>query len=387
MFQKLLGSAHFFHWNYQHGMHFKCENYHVVPRSDMSGGPSSFTNSWLDVLQLEDDQSFSRRRMREQWWGAFPDGCFDCYENFEMMYGYFENFDGIPGPENMSLAYHPGQVGQVGQVLREEPPEAESKEDKAGDLVDALSQMLRTGSQQVPVDDEEEGELTMMGELKQMQSMGWFGWEFFDGMERSCSLGAVNSSGMSAPSYDDPQSPSVTNGSLVLLNVPLTTTEWDLRQIIEHVGVHAPITVKFEPGASSDINKVTLHFRNKIDLEIADVTLRETSWSTEDGGARIQIYRSENDGGTWAGYPAMPAMPPWDFGHSRSSWFSKEDGDSEPRSNSLANAVSIGNDDSSSPCPPEPSFEGTEFEKDWPKLPAARNKIADVQASQAASFA
>lgn len=332
----------------------------------------------------QDDQSFSRRRMREQWWGAFP-GCFDCsYE----MYGYFDNFDGVPPglmPENLSLTqyHHPGQV------LREEltAPEAESKEDKAGDLVDALSQMLRTGSQQVPVDDEEEGELTMMGELKQMQSMGWFGWEFFDGMERSCSLSAVNSSGMSAPSYDD-QSPSLTNGSLVLLNVPLTTTEWDLRQIIEHVGVHAPITVKFEPGASSDINKVTLHFRNKIDLEIADVTLRETSW--EDGGARIQIYRSKNgDGcdGTWAGYPAIPAMPPWDYGHSR-SWFSKEDGDSEPRSNSLANAVGIGNDDSSSPCPPEPSFEqGTEFEKDWPKLPAARNKIADVQASQAASCA
>ena len=325
----------------------------------------------VTAFQLEDDQSFSRRRMREQWWGAFP-GCFDCsYE----MYGYFDNFDGVPPglmPENMSLTqyHHPGQV------LREEltAPEAESKEDKAGDLVDALSQMLRTGSQQVPVDDEEEGELTMMGELKQMQSMGWFGWEFFDGMERSCSLSAVNSSGMSAPSYDD-QSPSLTNGSLVLLNVPLTTTEWDLRQIIEHVGVHAPITVKFEPGASSDINKVTLHFRNKIDLEIADVTLRETSW--EDGGARIQIYRSENgDGcdGTWAGYPAIPAMPPWDYGHSR-SWFSKEDGDSEPRSNSLANAVGIGNDDSSSPCPPEPSFEqGTEFEKDWPKLPAARNK-------------
>ena len=110
-------------------------------------------------------------------------------------------------------------------------------------------------------------------------------------------------SSTSAPS-DDP--PSSTDGCLVLLNVPLATTEWDLRQMIEHVGVHSPITVRFEPGALPEINKVTLHFKNQIDLEIADVTLRETSWNTEDGGARIQIYRSEQgDGGSmWPGYPA-----------------------------------------------------------------------------------
>ena len=39
------------------------------------------------------------------------------------------------------------------------------------------------------------------------------------------------------------------------------TTEWDLRQIIEHVGVHSPMTVSFEPGMSPDVNKVTLNFR------------------------------------------------------------------------------------------------------------------------------
>ena len=33
--------------------------------------------------------------------------------------------------------------------------------------------------------------------------------------------------------------------------------------------------------------------RNKIDLEIADVTLSETCWNMEDGGAPIQIYKPE----------------------------------------------------------------------------------------------
>eukprot|EP00434_Breviolum_minutum_P006330 symbB.v1.2.005585.t5/scaffold326.1/size228935/7 len=272
----------------------------------------------------QDDQSFFRfRRFREQWWGNGFDGCFDP-QAYEMMYGYYFGFDGIP-PELLEEHFNNGLIAQYhqpGQVLREEP-EAEGKDgqDKAGDLVNALSKMLRTGSQQVPVDDEEEHELSMMGQLEQMKSMGWFGWEFFDGMERSCSLAMKSSA--SAPS-DDP--PSSTDGCLVLLNVPLATTEWDLRQIIEHVGVHSPITVRFEPGASQEINKVTLHFKNQIDLEIADVTLRETSWNTEDGGARIQIYRSEqSDGGSmWPGYPAaMPARSAWDFSRdgNGSSWF------------------------------------------------------------------
>ena len=350
----------------------------------------------------QDDQSFFRfRRFREQWWGNGIDGCFDP-QAYEMMYGYYFGFDGIP-PGLLEEHFNNGlsaQYHQPGQVLREEP-EAEGKDgqDKAGDLVNALSKMLRTGSQQVPVDDEEENELSMMGQLEQMKSMGWFGWEFFDGMERSCSLAMKSST--SAPS-DDP--PSSTDGCLVLLNVPLATTEWDLRQIIEHVGVHSPITVRFEPGASPEINKVTLHFKNQIDLEIADVTLRETSWNTEDGGARIQIYRSEQgDGGSmWPGYPAaMPARPAWDFSlDGNRSWFysQDQDGDTEAPgplpSNSSASgpgaAGASGNDDSSTPCLPEQSFEqDAEFEKDWPKLPAtaARTKLKDVQASPAASCA
>jgi len=351
----------------------------------------------------QDDQSFFRfRRFREQWWGNGFDGCFDP-QAYEMMYGYYFGFDGIP-PELLEEHFNNGLIAQYhqpGQVLREEP-EAEGKDgqDKAGDLVNALSKMLRTGSQQVPVDDEEEHELSMMGQLEQMKSMGWFGWEFFDGMERSCSLAMKSSA--SAPN-DDP--PSSTDGCLLLLNVPLATTEWDLRQIIEHVGVHSPITVRFEPGASQEINKVTLHFKNQIDLEIADVTLRETSWNTEDGGARIQIYRSEqSDGGSmWPGYPAaMPARSAWDFSRdgNGSSWFfsQDQDGDTEPPgalpSNSSASgpgaAGASGNDDSSTPCLPEQSFEqDAEFEKDWPKLPetAARTKLKDVQASPAASCA
>ena len=27
-------------WNYEHSMHLEYDKYHVVPRSDMSGGPS-----------------------------------------------------------------------------------------------------------------------------------------------------------------------------------------------------------------------------------------------------------------------------------------------------------------------------------------------------------
>eukprot|EP00438_Fugacium_kawagutii_P009272 Skav235222 [mRNA] locus=scaffold3995:145551:167986:+ [translate_table: standard] len=345
----------------------------------------------------QDDQSFSRRRMREQWWGGFPDG-FDGFDfsydmmNEMMMYGYFD-YDGVPPGLLTGLG---AQYHHPGQVLREEPAssaaeeskDSQNKEKKSGNLVDALSQMLRTGSQQVPVDDddeEEDGELSM-GDLKPMQSMGpmgmgWFGWEFFNGDGGSV---ATMNNPLSVPNYDDAQSTSLTDGCLVLLNVPLATTEWDLRQIIEHVGVHAPITVKFEPGASSDINQVTLHFRNKIDLEIAEVTLRDTSWSTEDGGARIQIYRSDSEGAAWTGCPTS-VMPPWDpRSLNQPSWFSKDEGESEP-SNFLAPA---GND--SSPCPPERSFEqgtnGTEFEKDWPKLPAkAGTKIEEVQENQAPS--
>ena len=315
----------------------------------------------------QDDQSFNRNRLHrdqnnEQWWGTVPgfEGFFD-FQSYEMipnemmydMYASYFDFEGVPpGLLENGAPYH--------QVLTEEdeckePKESKDSVDKAGDLVDALSQMLRTGSQ-VPVDDEEGdlGEVTMMGELKQMQSMGWFGWEFFDGMERSCST-AVNSH---APPSDD-QSPSFTNGSLVLTNVPLTTTEWDLRQIIEHVGVHAPITVKFEPGATSDINQVTLHFRNMIDLEIADVTLRESSYSTEDGGARIQILRSGDGPGTW-GSQAMPV--PWRVG---SSWFAKDDEVTVPTGNGCNGDLGHSGH-SSSPEPNEPSF----GDKEWPKLPS-----------------
>ena len=290
----------------------------------------------------QDEQSFHKRRMREQseqWWSTFAEA--HAYDMNEMPYGFFFSPELMGSEENALAQYH-----LPGPVSREEPavpsvPRSDEKDaqEKSGDLVDALSQMLRTGSQQVPQLDEEEDE---PGE--KMQPFPWFGWPEFLDMERSCA--SPN------PNFDREAARAL---SLELLNVPLSTTEWDLRQIIEHVGVHSPI-MTFEAGASPDQNKVTLFFRNKVDLEIADVTLSETSWNPEDGGARIQVYRPDE-------VPWTVPMP-WNFpgtdGNNKSWIFPPSEKGPESEQGICPE----------SPAPlPEQSLEpGEEFEKNWPKL-------------------
>ncbi|CAK9029825.1 unnamed protein product [Durusdinium trenchii] len=299
----------------------------------------------------QDEQSFHRRRMREQseqWWPIFTEA-----QAYEMAMTYYFAPELLGEDSGLAQYHNPGQISREPEAPRSEE---KSSQDKSGDLVDRLSQMLRTGSHQVPVDGEGEDDAD---ESPVEKTQPWFGWPEFLDMERTCS------STSNVPKNMDCEAgaPPVPSLTLELLNVPLSTTEWDLRQIIEHVGVHSPIWVQFEAGATPDQRRVTLHFSNKMDLEIADVTLSETCWNPEDGGARIKIYRPDE-------VPWTVAMP-WDFAgtDASKSWIfppSKED----------VNEVINGPDsegicpDSPAPARSEQSFGREEFEKHWPSISA-----------------